>query len=255
MSTDPDDTDLRHSAADDRHSGFDPDGRDESYAPPRFGRLALCIAAAGALTFGVVGTVAYGVWFNEDQQTYAEAIAGAREALGSSASSGVPKVSVAHASDEATAPSTAPPPAQPAAPEAALEGTGPAGSSDDTSPASWSGQIHPNSADPSPATTLADTSVDPSVNTSVDTSADTPAAPTVPTPAQRSTRHTANAAGSSAQAAAGHGAKDTRLAQQERRAAPKHKGTLFARIGQFFRRVSYRQHDNGRQQQDPYSHP
>ncbi|EDZ98447.1 conserved hypothetical protein, partial [Burkholderia sp. H160] len=71
MATDPDDTDLRQFAADGRYSGFDREGTDESGAPPpRFGRLALCLAAAGALTFGVMGTVAYGVWFNEDQQTY-----------------------------------------------------------------------------------------------------------------------------------------------------------------------------------------
>ena len=53
MATDPDDTEMRHSATDGRYSGFDRDGPDESgEPPPRFGRLALCIAAAGALTFG-----------------------------------------------------------------------------------------------------------------------------------------------------------------------------------------------------------
>lgn len=260
MATDPDDTDMRHSAAAGRYSGFDLDGPDElGEPPPRFGRLALCLAAAGALTFGVMGTVAYGVWFNEDQQTYADAIAGAREALGSSASDGVPTVSVAHAPEEATTRSAAQSATQSAtqlaaqstATDVALVGAGVNRGFEDTNPAVWSGQIHSSSPDPSPAATLADTPVD----TSVATSADTPPAPIAPAPRPRSTRHTANAAESNAQSAAGHGAKETRLAQQERRASAKHKDGLFARIGQFFRRVSYRQHDNGRQQQDTYSHP
>jgi len=57
------------------------DAADATGTAPRFGRLALCVAAASALAFGVVGTVAYSVWFNSDQQTYAEAIARARQAL------------------------------------------------------------------------------------------------------------------------------------------------------------------------------
>jgi hypothetical protein len=52
-------------------------------APPaRFGRLALWVASASALAVGVVGTVAYGVWFNHDQRAYVEAMASARQALG-----------------------------------------------------------------------------------------------------------------------------------------------------------------------------
>ena len=284
MATDPDDTDMRYSAADGRYSGFDRDGPDEpGEPPPRFGRLALCLAAAGALTFGVMGTVAYGVWFNEDQQTYADAIAGAREALGSSASGKVPTVAVAHAPDDAAAQSAAQSPAesatpsatrsatqsatqfpaqsptqlaaQPKPPSVALDATGANGGFEDTNPAVWSGKIHPSSPDPSLATTLADTSIDDAADTSVGTSGDTPLAPVAPTPPPRSPKHTANAADSNAHPAAGRGAKETRLAQQERRASSKHKDDLFARIGQFFRRVSYRQHDNGRQQQDTYSHP
>ncbi|WP_233805479.1 hypothetical protein [Paraburkholderia sp. HP33-1] len=260
MATDPDDTDSRQSAADGRYSGLDHDGPDESGAPPpRFGRLALCLAAAGALTFGVMGTVAYGVWFNEDQQTYAEAIAGAREALGSPASRAVPTVAVAHAPDQPAAQSAvqlaaqspAPAATQPTAPDVALEATGGAGGFRDANPTVWSGQIHPSSPDPSLSPTLADTPPD----ASLDPPADPPAAPIVPRPPPRSTKHAARAAASNAQPAAAHGAKDTRLAQQDRRAASKHEDSLFARIGQFFRRVSYRQHENGRQQQDTYSHP
>ncbi|MBC8747119.1 MULTISPECIES: hypothetical protein [Paraburkholderia] len=275
MATDPDDTDLRDFAADGRYSGFNLDGPNESGAPPpRFGRLALCLAAAGALTFGVMGTVAYGVWFNQDQQTYADAIAGARQALGSSASGGVPTVAVAHAPQDVAAPSATPPAiqsvtksaAQPNAPDAALEAAGVKGGFEDTNPAVWSGQIRPIAPDPSLNATLADTPVDTSVDPSVDSSADPPATPIAPASPSRSTRHISSAAGSTAagstaagstaQPAAGHGAKETRLAQQERRASSKHKSSsLFARIGQFFRRVSYRQNDNGRQQRDTYSHP
>ncbi|MCC8400365.1 hypothetical protein LJ655_00410 [Paraburkholderia sp. MMS20-SJTN17] len=276
MATDLDDTDLRQSAADGRHSGFDRDGPVESGAsPPRFGRLALCLAAAGALTFGVVGTVAYGVWFNEDQQTYTEAIAGAREALGSPASRGAPTVAVAHAPDQSVAQpvsqavsqsasqpaaqsvaqSPAPFATQPTAPEVALEATSAFRGFNANNATVWFGPVLPRSPDPSLSPTLADTSADTPPDASIVPPADTPAAPIAPAPRPRSTKHGANTAASNARPAAAHGAKDTRLAQQERRASPKHKDNLFARIGQFFRRVSYRQHENGRQQQDPYSHP
>jgi len=49
--------------------------------PVRFGRLALWVASASALAVGVVGTVAYGVWFNQDQRAYAEAMENARQTL------------------------------------------------------------------------------------------------------------------------------------------------------------------------------
>jgi len=49
--------------------------------PARFGRLALWVASASALTIGVMGTVAYGVWFNQDQHAYAEAMEHARQTL------------------------------------------------------------------------------------------------------------------------------------------------------------------------------
>ncbi|RZF29271.1 hypothetical protein EVC45_12460 [Paraburkholderia sp. UYCP14C] len=291
MATDPDNIDLRHSATDSRSPGFEPDGPDESGAPPpRFGRLALCLAAAGALTFGVMGTVAYGVWFNQDQQTYADAIAGARLALGSSAAGGVPTVAVAHASEEVAAPSgtqfaaqlatqpatqlavqpatqsatpqlaaqpAEPSAAQPTAPDVAHDEVARVNAGvEDSNPSVWSGQIHPATPDPSLTATLADppvdTTTDKPADASADTSLDKPTAAIASTPPPRPTRHAAN---STAKPPAGHGAKDARLAQQDRRASSEHKGGLFARIGQFLRRVSYRQHDNGRQQQNNYSHP
>jgi hypothetical protein len=49
--------------------------------PVRFGRLALWTASASALTIGIMGTVAYGVWFNQDQHAYAEAMEHARQTL------------------------------------------------------------------------------------------------------------------------------------------------------------------------------
>jgi hypothetical protein len=179
----------------------------------------------------------------------------------------VPTVAVAHAPEEATTqsadqppPQSAPQPApqlaaQSTAPDVALEANGANRAFEDTNPSVWSGPIHPSSPDPSLATTLADTPVDDAADTSVGTSADRPPASIAPAPSPRATKHAANAAESNAQSATGHSTRETRLAQQERRASSKHKDGLFARIGQFFRRVSYRQHDNGRQQQDPYTHP
>ena len=144
----------------------------------------------------------------------------------------------------------------------------------------WSGQIQPGTPGANPSPTLADASpatpfamsaagsVDPSVDTSADGSANASAAASpnaAPdlysgSPSSAGARNTANAADApTPQHASSRNAKNARLAQQDRRAAPsnaRHKSGLFARVGQFFRRVSYRQHGSGRQQQqDIYSHP
>jgi len=50
-------------------------------SPAQFGRLALWVASASALAVGVVGTAAYGIWFNHDQRIYIDALASARQAL------------------------------------------------------------------------------------------------------------------------------------------------------------------------------
>jgi hypothetical protein len=50
--------------------------------PMRFGRLALWMASASALGIGVLGTVAYSMWFTHDQRVYAEAMSSARKTLG-----------------------------------------------------------------------------------------------------------------------------------------------------------------------------
>ena len=74
---------LPKSGAGSRKRGVDLQLDPISVAPPaQFGRLALWVASASALVVGVVGTAAYGVWFNNDQRAYVDAMANARQALG-----------------------------------------------------------------------------------------------------------------------------------------------------------------------------
>jgi len=80
--------DFSRGSSDDPETDFAARMHSEMSSPTRFGRLALCFAVAGALTLGVMGTVAYGIWFNQDQRAYAEAMANARQALGTTASNG-----------------------------------------------------------------------------------------------------------------------------------------------------------------------
>ena len=286
------DTDLPYSDPERRDAGFedrDPYGANAS--PARFGRLALCTAAAGALAFGVLGTVAYSVWFNHDQQAYAEAIATARKALGirgpaaASVSGRQPAPqavmvakAAAVAATDASARATAAIPGAPAmmtphgaatataltntasTKEIAAARTGEEGGKH----AVWAGQVARAPMTPATmATTLADAT--PTGNTLADaTLADTPRATpaTPPTPApspRRNNRRATNTDPAAQPSSASRNARDARIAQQERSGsaanATQHKSSLFARMGLFFRRVSYRQHDSGRQQQDIYSHP
>jgi hypothetical protein len=296
------DTDLPYPEADGRDAGFedrDPYGANAS--PARFGRLALCTAAAGALAFGVLGTVAYSVWFNHDQQAYAEAIATARQALGirgpaAASVSGrqpppqavmaapAPAVPVADAPAIATAAAMAGAPATmtpdgPATADALMN----AASTEKTAAgqageeggkhAVWSGQVARAPATTATTVTTATTATiaptladaTPAGNALPDTTfADNihPAPATPPTPApspRRHNRRATNADTAAQPSTASRPAKDSRIAQQERNGsapnATKHTSSLFARMGLFFRRVSYRQHDTGRQQQDVYSHP
>ncbi|WP_027798547.1 hypothetical protein [Paraburkholderia dilworthii] len=246
-------------------------------ATPRFGRLALCVAAASALALGVTGTVAYGVWFNSDQQTYAEAIARARQALRMPApnnmAAALAKSSAPPDTPLATSAQAAPPSAS-VAPEplmtSAIGAPAPkpgivTGSPTDTvalldlpalpaqssmpavvesrKPSVWSGQI----SRPQEEELLAD-------NAAAAPSSAAPAAAVSPRSMQRTTSATEPAA---PQLASTRPAREAKYAQQERRASAtsaRHKGNLFARMGSFFRRVSYRQHGSG-SQQDIYSHP
>ena len=83
-------TDLP-SETDGTDTDFNPD-TDPAFArtPVRFGRLALWIASASALAIGITGTVAYGVWFNQDQHAYAEAMEHARQTLWLAAATSAP---------------------------------------------------------------------------------------------------------------------------------------------------------------------
>jgi hypothetical protein len=296
------DSDLPQSETEGPERGFDTRSPHRTAtSAPAFGRLALCTAAAGALAFGVLGTVAYGLWFNHDQQAYSEAIAGVRQALGMpgaasvvaagsamnrlaepvalSGPAGSATVPVTAATSSHTMPTTpalkpgatenalavpsapattaATPrasttPTPPSAPttstasstQAALEVKGEEGSKQ----AVWSGQVAQAPAKPAPTTT-----------TMADATFATPAS----SPSPRSTRHAINGAeAATQQSSPGRTGKDARAAQSERRVASanananaRHKNSLFARMGLLFRRVNYRQHDSGRQQQDIYSHP
>lgn len=258
-----DDTELPKSVVDGPDAGFDAGSPPSATPPPvRFGRLALCVAAASALTLGVVGTIAYGVWFNHDQQAYAAAMTGARQALGTAASGAVGPVSAKS--------TTAPRPAtRVAAPRsgvvAATGATGtqatartpvttgaqsvaavPASSStredeEGGKQASWSGPVMRPATPVSRQSSLADA---------------TPAASESSVSPGRRAAPPSNA--SAQQLATGRPGRDAHLAQQDRRPSsavnPKHKGNLFARVSSFFRRVSYRQHGHGNRQ-DIYSHP
>ena len=241
------DTDLPQSGLERQDAGFESDSMSAtSPSPPRFSRMALCMATAGALAIGVFGTIAYGVWFNHDQQAYAEAIASARQALGLPVAATQTPVTAAtaaksdlSASPGATSSSAAPtsitasaePPQTPYA----------ADSEEGDEQAVWSGQVgRPPAALPA-SLSLAEAKIT--------------ATPIVPTVAPRPTQRTASYTGSTARPP-----KDGRSAQQSqgRRASQanaKNQGGLFARMGLFFRHVSYPQHGSGRQQPDLYSHP
>jgi hypothetical protein len=225
------DTDLPKSAVESPDTGFEAGAEPSAAAPPvRFGRLVLCVATASALAFGVVGTVAYGVWFNHDQQAYADAMARARQALGTAASA---------AAGPALAKSIAPPRSATAQMQAAA--AAPDGE-EGGKLASWSGPVTRL-----PAHTVSQTGVADATTAGLAASS-TPAAQRAAPPSNPAPQ----------QLASGRPGRDARLAQQDRRAASaanaRHKGSLFARMGAFFRRVSYRQHDNG-SRQDIYSHP
>lgn len=246
------------------------DPRDASVLAPRFSRLALCVTAASALTLGVVGTLAYGVWFEHDQQAYADAIAGARQSLGMPAAGGLPVDQVVSAQAEMS-------------PVLAnTSATGAAHASPDSSDQSqqsqqlengrnqaavWSGQVARAPAAAITPAGLGDARLTPPA-------ASTASASTAPS-LHSTRRATGSSDSSEPQSATSRTVKETRTGQQERRAPAvnaqqsaqqsarqsakqnaRHQSTLFARMGLFFRRVSYRQHGGANpQQQDIYSHP
>ncbi|MFL9910214.1 hypothetical protein [Paraburkholderia sp. RL17-337-BIB-A] len=232
------DTEFPKSAVEHPDAGDDAGAEPSAAAPPlRFGRLALCVAAASALTFGVVGTVAYGVWFNHDQQAYADAMAGARQALGTAAlaTAGPPASAKLIAPAKVATAVAAPRPAATASTPAAPDEAG-------KQQASWAGPVTQRATPPARQTSVADA---------------TPAVAASSAPAARRAAPPSNAV-TQQQLASSRAARDARLAQQDRRSSStadaRRKGSLFARMGSFFRRVSYRQHGTG-SRQDIYSHP
>lgn len=230
------DTDVPEADAGGPDIGFDTN----FHAPPaRFERLTLCVAAASALAFGVVGTVAYGVWFNQDQQAYADAMTGARQALGAMQSTpATPATPITPSAVLSTVAVSAPTAATAATTEEEQAARAEAGDEQ----ASWSGQVMQSQGA---------SSVPPQA-------AVARAAPAAPASSVRPARGGASSFDPAAQrpVAAGHAGKDARVAQQNRRSRPasaRHNGSLFTRVSLFFRRVNYRQHGTGRQQ-DPYAH-
>jgi hypothetical protein len=172
--------------------------------PVRFGRLALWIASASALTMGVMGTVAYGVWFNQDQRAYAEAMEHARQTLWLAAPVPAAEAMTAPAVQQTASSDKVAGPMAPARPVALA-------SADLHGPVS-SAQLDSRAARTDPTTSKL--------------------AVTRPVRASCST------------------------SVERRRPAPRVKtnSNLFARMGSFFHRVSYRQHGN-ESQRDIYAHP
>ncbi|SAK87167.1 hypothetical protein AWB82_05968 [Caballeronia glebae] len=214
--------------------------------PRRFGRLALWMASASALGIGVLGTVGYGMWFNHDQRVYAEAMASARRTLGidqpviaaQTQSAGVVEAPL----------SAAPGRAMPYASNDAL-----APASIDTAALADNAPV----ADVTDVTTLADGS-DAALATAsaLPQQADASGAPVQSAAVQRRGNPSATQ-----RAAADRGNRTDQYAQSRRhqtqaqtqtRAKPE--GGLFARVGAFFHRVSYR-HNVPTRQREEYSRP
>lgn len=267
------DTEFSKPAVENPDTDFNAGAEPPAAAPPiRFGRLALCVATASALALGVVGTVAYGVWFNHDQQAYADAMARARQALGTTASAAAgpalaKSIALPRSATFAAAPQSAPAPGSMQAPAVKPVATGaqvtaiapatagtqatadpPATAQTQTAAAAPDGEEGGKLASWSgPVTRLPEPTVTETVVADATTALASPPAPAV-----------APSSPAPQQLASSRPSRDARLAQQDRRATSaanaRHKGSLFARMGSFFRRVSYRQHDTG-SRQDIYSHP
>ncbi len=240
-----DDTGLPKSVRDDTDSGDQMDSEGPVAGPPRFGRLALCVAAVSALAIGVMGTVAYGVWFNHDQQAYVDAMVGARQALANTASATT--AAVVTTANAAALPAAAMAAKSPS-PSPAATGTPPAAPASVADPeqggplASWSGEVKQRSGPAAQDAAVADATAGASATGT----------------SGRTARRAASGGNPPAQQlASARPGKEGRAAPQERRGTAtnaRHKDSLFARLGQFLRRVSYRQHGNA-SRQEPYSHP
>ncbi|WP_248319875.1 hypothetical protein [Caballeronia sp. Sq4a] len=220
-------------AASETAPDFD-DDLDAPRAPLRFGRLALWMASASALGIGVLGTVAYSMWFNHDQRVYTEAMASARRTLGIDQpviAAGPPSQTLSSGVVQAPPPTTSLVAAH--ADTTALADNPPADTSGTTS-------LGPVAVAPvATAATVAGASQDAA---SPSRTAATPASQTVA--ANRPSR------GASGQAVRTTQAKEARHRASRARAEP----GLFARVGAFFHRVSYRRNATSGQREE-YSRP
>ena len=224
-------------SGEDFNQRFDPD-HDPGYASPpaRFGRLALWAASASALTVGVAATVAYGVWFDQDQRAYTRAMATAYQTL-------VTGVAV-------TATVTAAPPQQRLSaaaafvPDPPLVSTTAAAAAPVQTQTTWSGQVSAAVPPADSQTALADadeTELTPSALPAQPDSSGTPSSYAL-APHVSMARSTTASGG---------------VKQIRHRPAPRVKPNtgLLARMESYFHRVNDRQHGNGSQQdQDLYAH-
>jgi hypothetical protein len=210
--------------------------RDEAYAPARaplapirFGRLALWMASATALGIGVLGTVAYSMWFTHDQRVYAEAMASARKTLGieQPALAQTQSGGVVEAAPVTSAPVTSAPvtsivtiPAAPATPET----TDLAEINDTDDSTTVATVVAPSGSDSAPV-------------------------------AQGSARKVSGSAQTAAAPMRTGRSAQTQAARRHVARAKSDTG-LFARMGAFFHRVSYQQQRNGTsRQREEYSRP
>jgi hypothetical protein len=292
---------------------FEDDVDPASASPPaRFGRLALWAASASALSVGVAATVAYGVWFDQDQRAYAKAMTVAQQAL--SASGTAAPGHHAFLTGGATAPEQqavstggAAAPVQPTlsaggaatsrqqtlspdgavTPQQQLTFAGEevarqqqslsagsavapapqtlsAGEADalaqqalsidpataPTRQTAWSGRVA--QASPSPASSAPPTAPATALADAADADLATPASPAQPESPSLARSDSVVPHSSTGQP----GVANCSAKQDRHRPAPhvKPNNGLFARMGSFFHRVSYRQHGNG-SHRDVYSHP
>ncbi|MDR5854577.1 hypothetical protein P9239_11105 [Caballeronia sp. LZ062] len=209
------------------------DDLDAPRAPLRFGRLALWMASASALGIGVLGTVAYSMWFNHDQRVYTEAMASARHTLGIDQpviAAGPPSQTLSSGVVQAPPPTASLVAAR--ADNTALADNLPPDTSDTTS-------LGPVAAAPVAAVTQGATQQ----AATASNSASNPEPQTVA--ASRASRAASAARVRTAQA---------KEAARHRASRAKPEPGLFARVGAFFHRVSYRRNATSGQREE-YSRP
>jgi len=218
------------------------DDRGPVRAPLRFGRLALWMASATALGIGVLGTVAYSMWFNHDQRVYAEAMASARSTLG------IDQPAIAAAQTQSSGMVEAPG-------TAAIPGyTSTYATNDGPAPVDTASLADNVPADDTPP--LADAS-DSAGAAGAAALATVAAATSAQAQSQQQSAAAQRRGNPSAtqQAAANRASQSSQSAQaRKRQAHAKPEGGLFARVGAFFHRVSYRNNVPNRQREE-YSRP